>query len=101
MTIRIRLTLYYFIITLFILLVFSLWIFQSMRRDLFNTLDQELTIVINSIEASYEPFSHAFMELEFIPRELHPFLEFYLLVYDDYGQLVFESPLAAADGRVF
>ena len=96
MTIRIRLTLYYFIITLFILLVFSLWIFQSMRRDLFNTLDQELTIVINSIEASYEPFSHAFMELEFIPRELHPFLEFYLLVYDDYGQLVFESPLAAA-----
>ena len=65
MKIRFRLTLWFFSISLLILLVFSLGTYWGMQRLLFQALDEELDIIAASIERSYDPFFNKFSELDF------------------------------------
>jgi signal transduction histidine kinase len=95
MKIRLRLALWYFSITLFILLLFLLGTYLGMRQLLFTAIDKELDIVIESIENSYDPGSGLFPGLENNPINLSQQLKkFYLVVRDASGNPVFYSLLA-------
>lgn len=94
MKIRFRLTLWYFIVTLTILLVFSLSTYFGMKRLLYSELDKELNILINTIVRSYDPFFNEFEELVFTPENINRYLEYYLVLYNAEGKPVFASPMA-------
>lgn len=95
MKIRLRLALWYFGVTLFILLLFLLGTYLGMRQLLFSALDKELDIVIESIEKSYDPETGVFQGLENNPINLSQQLKkFYLVVLDASENPVFYSLLA-------
>jgi len=95
MKIRVRLALWYFFITLAILLAFNLGTYLSMKHLLLNALDEELNIITNSIEINYNPQSNSFRNLQIETYNLSRHLKkFYLIVYDSEKQPVFKSPLA-------
>lgn len=56
MKIRSRLTIWYFVVTFLILIIFSYGIFLGMRHLIYHTLDNDLVILINTIERSFDPF---------------------------------------------
>jgi signal transduction histidine kinase len=94
MKIRIRLTLWYFIVTLTILLVFSLGTYVGMERLLYSTLDKELGILTETITRSYDPFFNEFEELSFTPETVSRYSEYYIVLYDRTGVPRFASQLA-------
>lgn len=94
MKIRLRLTLWYFSVTLAILLLFSLGTYWTMKTLLFRALDQELDIVSETILRSYDPFFNEFDELSFFPENLNRYIEYYLVVYNANAQPVYASPTA-------
>jgi len=93
--IRIRLTLWFFSISLLILLVFSLGTYWGMRSLLFEAMDKELNVLASSIERSYDPFFNKFSELDFFHDNENRFLEYYMLVYDKNGNPIYGAPLSA------
>ena len=94
MKIRIRLTLWFFSITLLIILVFSLGTYFGMQRLLFEALDKELDVLASSIERSYDPFFNKFSELDFFHDNENLFLEYYLRVYDKNANPIYVAPLS-------
>jgi signal transduction histidine kinase len=97
MKIRHRLTLWYFGVTLAILVTFSLGTYLGMRRLLFNALDEELSVVVDAIERSYDPATGAYRTEEWVTfARSRYFQSFYVVVYDAPGNCVFRSALAEA-----
>ena len=94
MKIRLRLTLWYFTITLIIVLIFSLGTYWGMRDFLFRAIDSELNFLADSIERTYDPFFNEFIELITSPDNLNRYLEYYITVYDASGKTIFVSPMA-------
>ena len=94
MKIRIRLTLWFFSISLLILLIFSLGTYLGMQKLLFEALDKELNILVSSIERSYDPFFNKFSELDFFQDNENRFLEYYMMVYDNNANPIYISPLS-------
>lgn len=93
MKIRHRLTSWYFFVTLTILLLFSLGTYWVMRSLLFHALDNELKIVARTIEKSYDPFFNEFAELPSLMDNVNRFIQYYLIVYDTRGNLIYTSPM--------
>jgi signal transduction histidine kinase len=93
--IRIRLTLWYFSISLIVLFVFSLGTYFGMRELLFQALDKELNILASTIERSYDPFFDEFSELSLFHENVNRYLEYYLIVYNKNGTPVYSSPLTS------
>ena len=78
MKIRLHLTLWYFAVTLLILLIFSAGIYTSMRHLLFRAVDNELRIVVDSIQSSYDPATKKFKIIEKDIEKIDPFTEYYV-----------------------
>jgi len=93
MKIRSRLTLWFFLISMVILILFSLATYWGMQRVMFQAMDKELDVVASAIERSYDPFFNRFEELDIFHENVNRFLEYYLIVYDDHEQPVYISPL--------
>jgi signal transduction histidine kinase len=94
MKIRLRLTIWYFIITFLILIVFSGVIFYVMRGLVFGAMDKDLGIVADSIEKSYDADLNMFYDFKADEHEIDHFLEFYLVVYDTASTIVYKSLMA-------
>jgi signal transduction histidine kinase len=92
--IRLRLTLWFFSISLLILLIFSLGTYLGMQRLLFEAVDKELDILAGSIERSYDPFFDKFSELDFFHDNDNIFLEYYLVVYNKNAIPIYRAPLS-------
>lgn len=95
MKIRSRLTIWYFVVTFFILIVFSYGIFLGMRHLIYRALDKDLDILINTIERSFDPFLGQFGILQLETDSIDRFAEFYLVVYDAAGNRIYSSFIAS------
>lgn len=95
MKIRARLALWYFVITLIVLLIFSIGTYFGMKELLFQALDKELGILAGTIERSYNPFFNEFEEIDIFHEDANRYLEYYMIVYDRYGNAVYTSPLTS------
>ncbi len=93
MKIRVRLAMWYFAITLSVVLIFSLVTYFGMKSLLFRALDGELYIVTDTIERSYDPFFDEFQDLFNLPKSINRYNQFYMLVYNAAGELVFATPI--------
>ncbi len=94
MKIRIRLTLWFFSISLLILLVFSLGTYWGMQRLLYEAMDKELDVLASSIERSYDPFFNKFSEIDIFHDNENRFLEYYMRVYDKNANPIYVAPLS-------
>jgi signal transduction histidine kinase len=94
MKIRSRLTIWYFVVTFFILIIFSYGIFLGMRHLIYRALDRDLDILINTIERSFDPFLGQFGILQLQTDSIDRFAEFYLVVYDAAGNRIYSSFIA-------
>jgi len=94
MKIRSRLTIWYFVVTFFILIIFSYGIFLGMRHLIYSALDRDLDILINTIERSFDPFLGQFGILQLQTDSIDRFAEFYLVVYDVAGKRIYSSFIA-------
>jgi len=84
----------YFVVTLLILIIFSLSVYWGMQRILLTTLDENLHFVVNSIEANYDPSSREFDYIEKEREKANPFLEYYLVIYDINRKAIYRSAIA-------
>jgi signal transduction histidine kinase len=99
MTIRFRLTFWYFIVSLTILLIFSFGTYLAMRHLLIRAIDGELFIITNSVALNYDPSIHAFRDFSTDSYNLNRYLKkFFLIVYDSTGKSIYHSPLARKIG---
>jgi signal transduction histidine kinase len=94
MKIRLRLTIWYFVVTFFILIIFSYGIFLGMRHLVYRALDKDLFILINTIERSFDPFLGQFGILQLQTESINRFAEFYLIIYSSTGEPIYASYLA-------
>jgi signal transduction histidine kinase len=95
MTLRFRLTFWYFIVSLTILLVFSFGTYLAMRHLLIRAIDQELFTITNSVALNYDPSIHTFRDFSTDTYNLNRYLKkFFLIVYDSTGKSIYHSPLA-------
>jgi signal transduction histidine kinase len=94
MKIRNKLTLWYYAVTFSILLIFSAGIYLGVQHLLFLAFDEELNIVVDSIERSYNEIRDDFTGLNEIPKNINPFADYYLMLRNKYGEPVFISNLA-------
>lgn len=94
MKIRIRLTAWYLAITLPIMVIFSLGAYWGMQRLLYQAFDDELKVLGDTFQRSYNPFFDEFETLLFSPEKLDRFLEYYMIVYNAQGQPIYVSPMA-------
>ncbi len=94
MKIRSRLTIWYFVVTFFILIIFSYGIFLGMRHLIYRALDSDLHILINTIERSFDPFLGQFGILQLETDSIDRFAEFYLVVYDATVNRIYSSFIA-------
>jgi signal transduction histidine kinase len=94
MKIRIRLTIWYFVVTFLILIIFSYGIFLGMRHLVYRALDKDLFILINTIERSFDPFLGRFGILQLQTDSIDRFAEFYLIIYSSTGKPIYASYLA-------
>ena len=94
MKIRFRLTLWYFSVTLLILLLFSLGIYLAMQRVLFRSLDQDLAEIADVVEQSYNDSLATFDILQLDSERTDPFLDYYLVIYNRHKEEIFRSALA-------
>lgn len=84
----------YFVVTLLILIIFSLSVYWGMKRILLTTLDENLHFVVNSIEANYDPSNREFDYIEKEGEKANPFLEYYLVIYDINRKAIYRSAIA-------
>lgn len=94
MKIHSRLTIWYFVVTFLILLVFSYGIFSGMRHLIYRALDNDLFILINTIERSFDPFLGQFDILQLQTDSIDRFAEFYLVICDAAGNRIYSSFIA-------
>jgi len=95
MKIRLRLSLWYFSITLVILLLFSLGTYFAMQHLLYQAMDEELDMILDDIEVSYNPATAHFEYLDHQSHILSRYLkQFYLMIYDSSHETVFSTTLA-------
>jgi two-component system sensor histidine kinase ArlS len=94
MKIRLKLSLWYFFVTLGILLLFSLGTYWIMQRLLFYAVDKEHDVVADSIEKSYDPKTGRFKEFTSDTTENSFFDDYYLEVYDTNSNLIYKSKIA-------
>ncbi len=94
MKIRLRLTLWYFLITLTIVIVLNLGTYLGMKRLVYRAIDEELLFVAESMERSYDPFFNEFENLYNFPGTANPYLQYYMVVYNQAKKPVFISPMA-------
>lgn len=95
MKIRVRLALWYFFITLAILLAFNLGTYLAMKHLLTKALDDELHVITESLEVNYDPGNDSFRNLEMKTYNINRHLKkFYLIVYDVNKEPIFKSRLA-------
>lgn len=95
MKIRVRLSLWYFFITLAILLAFNLGTYLAMKHLLTKALDDELHVITASLEVNYNPRNNSFSNLEMETYNLNRHLKkFYLIVYNVNKEPIFKSRLA-------
>lgn len=94
MKIRTRLTLWYMSVSLAILLLFSLGTYVGMRQLLFHALDKEREFITQKILENYDPLTGSFNGLNTSAFSGHRLDEYYLILYDEQKQPVFNSPLA-------
>jgi len=90
-----RLTLWFFVISLLILLIFSLGTYWGMQKLLFEALDKQLDVLSNSFERSYDPFKNRFSEIDYFKANEHDFPEYYLEVYNSDSNPIYFSPLSS------
>ena len=90
MKIRLRLTIWYFVITFLILIVFSGGIFHAMRQLIFRAMDKDLGIMADSVERSYDQDLNKFHDFELEDHDI----EHYIVVYDAAAQIIYKSFLA-------
>ncbi len=99
MTLRFRLTFWYFIVSLTILLIFSFGTYLAMRHLLIRAIDQELFTITNSVVLNYNPSTHTFRDFSADSYNLNRYLKkFFLIVYDSNGKSIYHSPLARKIG---
>jgi signal transduction histidine kinase len=96
MKISFKLSIWYFLVTLFILLTFSLAIYFGMQKLLYSTIDNEFDVLEDAIIGYYNPATKSFASLTSKRRKIDPFYEYYLIVYDNNRFPVYTSPIAAA-----
>ncbi len=95
MKIKLKLTIWYYSVTLAILLIFSLGTYLGMKSLLMKSIDDELEITTDTIERSYNPATSEFLELQHSAQRTNLFLEYYLEVFDSAGNEIYSSPIAA------
>jgi signal transduction histidine kinase len=93
MKIRSRLTLWYFSISFFILIIFCGGTYYAVKNLLFNTLDKELDVIATTIEQSYDMDNDDFSELSRDPDSAD-FAQYYLVLYNRNKYLVYSSRIA-------
>ena len=93
MKIRPRLTLWYFVVTLLIFVIFSAGIFFGMRQILYEALDEDLNRFADVIEKSFNPMIGQFEELIWKFDSYKRYQELYIIVYNAAGRPIFASPL--------
>jgi len=93
MTIKTRLGLWYFGVSIFIVVILSTGIYWSMHRLLYDTIDDDLEIFSDMIEGSYNPLLGEFEEILWRLESSKRYQEVYLIVYDAYKKIVFASPM--------
>lgn len=95
MKIGYRLTLFYFGASMLILLLFSIITYFSMQRMLYNTLNNDMEIIFNVVERSYNSSSGSFGKLNQMGLEMNQNLnQIYLVVYDKLEFPVYSSVFA-------
>lgn len=93
MKIRLRLTLWNFIVMLFIQLTFSFILFIGMKYVLYEALDDDIEIFADTIEKSYNPFLGEFEEILWHVESARRYSELYLIVFNAAGRPVFSTPM--------
>ena len=93
MKIRIRLSLWYLVVSLIILSILSVGIYWGMHRVLYRTVDEDLEIFTDMIEGSYNPVLAQFEEILWKLESAKRFQEVYLIVYDNNSHIIFASPM--------
>ena len=94
MKIRARLTLWYFSISLCILIIFCAGTYYGVKNLLFNTLDKELDVIASTIEQSYNMDNDDFSELSKNPENSIDFSQYYLVLYNSDKYLIYSSGIA-------
>lgn len=94
MKIRIKLTLLYYGITFTILLLLSFSAYFAVMNLLDKAFDKELDVLIDSIERSYNPATKNFDELEPVPSDVSPYLDYYLDVLNENQNSIYQSKIA-------
>lgn len=95
MKIRSRLTLWYFSISFFILIIFCTGTYFGVKKLLFNTLDTELDVIASTIEESYDINKDEFSEIRNDPENSINFSQYYLVIYNKNKYLIYSSELAS------
>ncbi|MCB9058180.1 MAG: HAMP domain-containing protein [Calditrichae bacterium] len=93
MKIKTRLSIWYFAVSVFIVLLLSLSIYYGMQRLLYKTIDDDLEIFADMIESSYNPFLNQFEEIVWRLESAKRYQEVYLIVYNARGLIEFASPM--------
>jgi len=93
MKIRTRLSLWYFFVTLLILLFLNLGVFLGMRNLLYEAIDEDLNRFADVIEKSYNPIIGQFEELIWKFDSYKRYQELYIVVYNSASRPVFASPM--------
>ena len=94
MKIRARLTLWYFSISFFILIIFCAGTYYGVKNLLFSTLDKELDVIASTIEQSYSINNDNFSELSKDPENSIDFSQYYLVLYNRDKYLIYSSRIA-------
>ena len=94
MKIRTRMSLWYLVTTVVLLLMFSLVTFFGARHLAFRALDRQHEVIAASIEGHFDPNTNTFRDLDNTPYHIDSQLkESYMIVYDAQEQPVFQSPM--------
>lgn len=91
MTIKQKISYLYFGITFGILILFSFGTYAIMRNLLLNEIDNELEIVIDLIEESYNPNEDNFTESGFPKENSSRYDKYFLILYNTANRPVYKS----------
>ena len=94
MKIRTRLTLWYFSISFFILIIFCAGTYYGVKKLLFSTLDKELDVIASTIEESYNIDKDEFSEIQSGNENTVNFSQYYLVIYNKEKYLIYSSQIA-------
>lgn len=93
MKIRTRLSIWYFAVSIFIVVLLSTTIYWSMHRLLYQAIDDDLEIFSDMIESSYNPIFGQFEETVWQLESAKRYQEVYLIVYSLNKKVIFASPM--------